>query len=95
MKITIYYFSSTGNSLYAAKKLQEGLENCEIISMVKALKEDKLSCNSDAIGFIYPLHCFGLPPVVGEFISKAELNKNAYLFALQTTGGGSSKNAFK
>ena len=45
MKTIIYYYSATGNSLYASRKLQAALKNVEIKSMVEAMKsEDYTSC---------------------------------------------------
>lgn len=35
----VYYFTATGNSLYAAKKIKEGVGECDLISIPKALKE--------------------------------------------------------
>ena len=39
MSTQIFYFSGTGNTLYAAKKIGDGISECSLIPMVKALKE--------------------------------------------------------
>ena len=90
----IFYNSATGNSLYVSKIIKENFEGCELISMSKALKENKFTYTDDIIGFVYPIHCGGLPIVVNEFISKVKINTNAYIFAIGVTGGGGADNSF-
>jgi ferredoxin len=90
----IFYNSATGNSLYVSKIIKNEIKDCELISISKALKENKLDINEDMIGFIYPIHCGGLPIVVNEFISKLKINKDAYIFAVGVTGGGGADISF-
>lgn len=90
----IFYNSATGNSLYVSKVIKEHFGDCELISMSKALKENKLTYADEAIGFIYPIHCGGLPIVVNEFISRVKINNEAYIFAVGVTGGGEADNSF-
>lgn len=94
MGTKIFYFSSTGNSLYVAKRLAEKLENCELISMTKAYNENMFKYECEKAIIIFPLHSFGLPIIVDNYISKLNLNKDTYIFAIQVTGGGSSNNSF-
>lgn len=94
MGVKVFYFSSTGNSLYVAKRLGEKLGECELISIPKACKENIFEYNCEKAIIIFPLHSFGLPIIVDEFISNLKLNKEAYVFAIQVTGGGSSNNSF-
>ncbi|MGN0027818.1 MAG: EFR1 family ferrodoxin, partial [Clostridium sp.] len=90
----IYYFSATGNSLYVAKKIKESVENCELISIPKALKEEDFNVEDNVIGFVYPIHCGSLPIVVEEFISKLNIKEKPYIFAVGVTGGGEAKISF-
>jgi NAD-dependent dihydropyrimidine dehydrogenase PreA subunit len=90
----IYYNSATGNSLYVAKIIKDQFKDCELISMSKALKENKIEISEEMIGFIYPIHCGGLPIVVNEFISKLKINEDAYVFAIGVTGGGGADMSF-
>ena len=90
----IFYNSATGNSLYVAKTIKDKFKDCELISISKALKENKIEVNGDVIGFIYPIHCGGVPIVVNEFISKLEINEDAYVFAIGVTGGGGANTSF-
>ena len=57
----IYYYSATGNSLYTAKALQKLLPEVELRSIPEALAEDNPSVNADCVGFVFPMHYFGLP----------------------------------
>lgn len=90
----IFYNSATGNSLYVAKIIKDQFKDCELISISKALKENKIEVREDLIGFIYPIHCGGLPIVVNEFISKLKVNEDVYVFAIGVTGGGGADMSF-
>ncbi len=90
----IYYFTSTGNSLYVAKKIKEAVGDCELISIPAAMKKCYFNINDDVIGFVYPIHCGSLPIVVEDFISKLKVNDKTYIFAIGVTGGGGAKESF-
>lgn len=94
MSTKIFYFSSTGNSLYVAKRLKEKIEDTELISIPKAYNDNVFEYNCKKAIIIFPLHSFGLPIIVDKFIAKLKLNKDAYIFAVQITGGGTSSNSF-
>ena len=94
MKTTLYYFSATGNSLYAAKKLASLLPECELINIVTCMETEDFACNSDNIGIVCPIHAFGLPIIVTEFLSKLQVNSKPYIFAMLTTGGGKATLGF-
>jgi flavodoxin len=86
-KNIIFVFSGTGNSLWAAKKISEELENCEIVSM-GCHKQYTLTDEYDVIGFVYPTYYRGMPAKVNDFVSQIDFqnNKNAYFFAVATCG---------
>ena len=90
----IYYFTSTGNSLYVAKKIKESLSDCELISIPTALKKQDFNIDDDVIGLVYPIHCGSLPIVVEDFISKLKVKDKTYIFAIGVTGGGEAKKSF-
>lgn len=94
MNIKIFYFTSTGNSLYVAKKIKAGLGGGEIISMAKALKAANFNGEAEGIVLIYPIHCGSLPIVAEEFISKLNISKDVYIGAVGVTGGGGAKESF-
>lgn len=90
----VFYNTATGNSLYVAKIIKSEFEDCELISISKALKERKFNICEDIIGFVYPVHYAGVPIVVNEFISKLSINEDAYVFAIGVTGGGGANTSF-
>lgn len=94
MGTKIFYFSSTGNSLYVAKRLKEKLQDSELVSITKAYNEGNFQYDCEKAIIIWPLHCFGLPVIVEKFVSKLKLNKDAYIFGVQVTGGGQTNNTF-
>lgn len=88
----IFYFSATGNSLYAAKKLAEQ-EQTECISIAKIINSTK-DCyvvhakENEVIGFVVPVYFCGLPTIVSDFLSKTNFENihEHYLFLVQTYG---------
>ena len=83
----IFYFSGTGNSLKAARDIAAKLGDCDLVSMRDTCR---LADSYERIGFVYPTYATGLPKHVVKFIEELDLkdNKNAYLFAVTTCGGG-------
>ncbi len=78
----IFCFSGTGNSLYAAKKIAEGI-GAEVLPM-----RDHGEINDDLIGFVFPVYFWGLPLTVDRFLDNIRItNKSAYVFAVASYGG--------
>ncbi len=82
----IYYYSATGNSLYAARELQKALPGAELRSIATALQKGELSVRAECVGFVFPMHYFGLPLQVEEFLQKLTIQDSPYLFAVATCG---------
>ena len=78
--MTILYFTSTGNSLYVAKKI-----GGKLYSIPQAVKNNKFDFKDDEIGIIFPNYALCVPPFVNDFLSKAKLECK-YLFAIITYG---------
>ena len=87
MVTEIYYFSGTGNSLYAAKELQKRIPNTELIPMISLLNRDLIESNSDTVGFVFPIHLAMAPAPVTEFPKKIDLKSAKYIFAVATRAG--------
>ncbi|MGG6314333.1 EFR1 family ferrodoxin [Paenibacillus macerans] len=89
----IFYFTGTGNSLYAARAIASE-QGEELISIAAALSgnrerhEYELREN-ETIGFVHPVYAWGPPPIVLEFIKKLELRnyRGNYVFSVVTCGG--------
>lgn len=88
MKIKIYYFTGTGNSLYVAKKLSQKFNDCEIIPIIKALNETSI-IEDDIIGIVTPVYMYRAPKIVCKFIKR--IQKANYLFTVATNAGGVGK----
>ena len=91
MNTYIFYYSGTGNSLFAAKKLSENIAESSVIPMIGASEQDLNLKEADAIGFVFPVYAFSLPGVVEKFVHKIQLQSDAYVFAVATRGGSSCK----
>ncbi|NHJ22125.1 MAG: 4Fe-4S ferredoxin [Candidatus Lokiarchaeota archaeon] len=87
METTIYYFTGTGNSLKIAKSISEGLNDCELVPIAKIWEDDHLLSHSEKVGFVFPLYYAGLPKIVYDFLSKIDLAKTNYFFAVVTYAG--------
>lgn len=89
MKNVIYYFSGTGNSFFAAKKLAEALPECEVISVASA-NPKMPDRETERIGFVYPTYGGGLPHKMAKFICDMDFTniavKDLYIFAVATFG---------
>ncbi len=83
----IYYFSGTGNSLYAAKELQKRIPASKIIPIVSLLENNNIKTNAETIGFVFPIHYMAIPTPVKYFIKKLELDLTKYIFAIATRLG--------
>lgn len=84
----IFYFSGTGNSLAAAKRLL--LPGEQLVNMADAWKKSEFSYklnDNERCGFVFPVYCFTLSDVVLRFVRKLELKGQGYVFAVITCGG--------
>jgi Pyruvate/2-oxoacid:ferredoxin oxidoreductase delta subunit len=89
MKAVIFYYTGTGNSLWSARLLAEGLGNATLCPMKGA---DALKAgDADAVGFVFPVHVWGIPVPVVRFIEKLSLRPQVYLFALAVNAGQVSR----
>lgn len=84
----IYYYSATGNTGFAAKMLGLYL-NDEVVDISK---EDRGSTEVNtckkSIGILFPIYCWGIPPVVNKFLDSLMkiVNKDTYLWGVCTCG---------
>lgn len=79
-KRIVFYFTATGNSLYAAKKFSE-----TPLSIPQVLKSDKRIFEADEIGIVFPDYRAFAPLMVQRFIQEVTL-KAPYLFSIITFG---------
>jgi len=84
---TIFWFSGTGNSLYAAKQLAAGLENSVLYPMKSGVPQKAVGGTGEKIGFVFPSYYGNLPRYVRHFAEKIEIASGTYVFAVVTMGG--------
>ena len=58
----VFYFTGTGNSLYAAKQLEP-----RPISIPQVMKRESLEFLADAIGVVAPVYGHEVPSMVKDF----------------------------
>jgi len=87
MKTVIYYFTGTGNTLEAARKIAVDIEECILIPITQALKNPESLPVTEKIGIAFPLYFWGLPEIVTRFAEIVPIEKANYIFAVQTRGG--------
>jgi Fe-S-cluster-containing hydrogenase component 2 len=87
MKTVIYYFSGTGNSLAVARHLAQGLPDCELAPMAKALRNPAACPDADRIGLVFPVYMWGPPLLVAQFARTMPFSAGQYIFAVCTCGG--------
>ncbi len=92
--LRIWYFSGTGNSLAAARKIAEGYKahvpgaNVSIESMAAALARDAAPPDADTlVGFVFPMYFYGCPGLVLDFARSRSWASAGARFAVVTFGG--------
>ncbi|MCH4886407.1 4Fe-4S dicluster domain-containing protein [Acidaminobacter sp. JC074] len=82
MKNLILYFSATGNSLEVARKLSDGLVDCDVENMF-TFKEDDLR-KYDRVGFVYPCYFLSTPKFILDYVKELKFNSDQYIYAICT-----------
>lgn len=85
-KTTIFYYSGTGNSLWIARALARELGNAEVVSMVD-WDHKQHNLESRKVGLVFPVHIWGLPGRVLQFLDQLPAKDAEYIFAVATNGG--------
>ena len=86
MKTTIYSYTGTGNSLWTARKLAGCLDEFNLIP-ISGHQNKSLSCNSERIGLVFPVHIWGVPPPVIKFVQCLQADPAPYVFAVAVNAG--------
>lgn len=84
-EIEIYYFSATGNSLVVARSLADSL-GAKLLPIVPFLKTAEVKTEAEAVGLVFPIYDFKVPPVVEAFVKKISKLESRYVFAVATFG---------
>jgi hypothetical protein len=83
MRTRMFYFSSTGNSLHAARRLAQAMSASAPESMVGAAFDGE----ADAVGLVFPAYLHKAPAIALEFARRSSFG-SAYVFAVATNNGG-------
>ncbi len=86
MTTTIYFYSGTGNSLVIARTIAQALGDTQILPIARYRKEKALP-GTARVGIIFPIHAWGPPRTVEEFIPNLDLSGVRYTFAVASCGG--------
>ena len=96
MKTIIYYFTGTGNSLAAAKKISGTLGDCELVPVGGLLKTGGgIVPNAERVGIICPVYFTGIPLMVEDFARRLDLSGVKYCFSVVTFGGSGASSALQ
>lgn len=85
----IFYFTGTGNSLFAAKRLLS--DNEKLINIADAIKNNEYKyeiAENENVGFVFPVYFYTVPDIVKKFVSNIILENVNYVYAVITCGGG-------
>jgi len=85
MKMELYVYTGTGNSLWIARQLALELKEATLHSMPSLT--DNFEVQADGIGIIFPVHIWGLPIRVIQFVNHLRVKPGAYFFALAVNAG--------
>lgn len=92
----IFYFSGTGNSRQIALKLAKRFE-IQALDIAQEMKGQKGLLKyaleeDDLLGLVYPIHAWGPPQIMLDFISRLELSGgHPYVFSLATCASEEGK----
>lgn len=89
MKKAIFYYTGSGNSLWAARLLANELGDTELIA-ISGYTASKVESGLDAAGLVFPVHMWGVPPPVLKFTEKLKSLHPKYVFALGVNAGAVS-----
>jgi ferredoxin len=88
MKTIIYYFTGTGNSLAAARKITAILGDSELVAIASLQDtQGEIIPAAERVGIVCPVYDAGVPRIVAEFAGRLNLSKTRYTFAIVTMGG--------
>ena len=80
----IFYYSATGNTRYAAEILGRKIGE----KAVNILELSEIPAISGPVGLMFPIYCWGIPPVMSLFIGRLLplIPKDSYVWSVCTCG---------
>jgi len=83
----VYWFSGTGNSLYAAKCLSVELGDLPLTQITETAPTERIGGTDATVGFVFPAYFWNLPRAVKRFVDALEIEPDTYIFTVVTMGG--------
>ncbi|MDM7924911.1 MAG: EFR1 family ferrodoxin [bacterium] len=87
MAHVICYYTGTGNSLWAARTLASAVGGTDLASIPASRKENKTIPQSSTVGLVFPVHIWGLPRTVRNFLGTVAESKPEYCYAVAVNAG--------
>jgi len=86
----IFYFSGTGNSQHAARVIASA-QGETLLSIPRELDQPTPELvyplqENETIGLVYPVHAWGPPRLVLDFVSRLKVDDHPYIFSVNTCG---------
>lgn len=91
----ICYFSGTGNSMWVAKTVSERFRDSRMTDMADAVVSgnnlDFSLTEDERLGFVFPVHSWGIPWIVRKFINRMKIDNysNQLIYCILTCGDDS------
>ncbi|MCL2827832.1 MAG: EFR1 family ferrodoxin [Oscillospiraceae bacterium] len=76
----VLYFTSTGNSLYVAKRI-----GGELLSIPQLIRDNNYEISADTVGIVVPIYGFDVPRPVRSYLNQVNIHAE-YVFAVMTYG---------
>jgi ferredoxin len=88
MRNRIYFFTGTGNSLWAAKEIAAKLTDCDVVAIRRNM-DMTVPVGLERLGFVFPTYGWAQPLMVADFLRSAVFpaQGGTYAFAVTTCGG--------
>lgn len=88
MSTRLFVYSGSGNSLWAARQIADAIKGGAAISPMRANTREWATLSEvKRVGFIFPVHMWGVPRHVRKFIQKMDLPKDMACFGIALHAG--------
>jgi ferredoxin/flavodoxin len=86
MHTTLFFYTATGNSLVLARTVAAQLGDAEVVPIAR-FRTARTAPKSARVGILFPIHAWGPPRTVSEFVQNLDLADVRYTFAIASCGG--------
>ena len=85
MKTQLYVYTGTGNSLWIARQLAMELKETTVEFMPPLSRS--FTVDADRVGLVFPVHIWGVPFHVVQFVNHLQVKHGTHLFAVAVNAG--------